>query len=136
VLNRSCSNNTKEQRNFIVVELDSCSECDYTGGANVDGSNCDNDYQQQGDLDWETNLTVDTVSELSGDELEDNLCMLWNEKSIADAEKLGKPAVFEKLATAASSREWEKANVAARTRTEARAVTKMQKKHKSHRCRE
>jgi len=79
-------------------------------------------------LDWETDLTVDTVSELSGDELEDNLCMLWNEKSIADAEKLDKPAVFEKLATAASSREWEKANVTARTRMEAPAATKMQKK--------
>jgi len=83
---------------------------------------------------WETDLTIDTVSELWGDELEDNLrlCMLWNEKSIADAEKLDKLAVFEKLATAASSREWEKANVAACTRMEARlgAATKMQKKFK------
>ncbi|KAG1794027.1 hypothetical protein EV424DRAFT_1285870, partial [Suillus variegatus] len=80
-------------------------ECEYTGGVNVDSSNSD---YKPGDLDWETELTDDTLSELSGDELEQNMCIL-QAKSAAEAVQLTKPTAFEKIATGVSHATWKKA---------------------------
>ncbi|KAG1890509.1 uncharacterized protein F5891DRAFT_987041 [Suillus fuscotomentosus] len=94
-----------EPHDYFVIESDSCSECEYTGGVNVDSS--DSDYKP-GDLDWETELTDDTLSELSGDELEENMRMLQAESAI-EADLLAQPAAFEKIAMGVSSAAWKKA---------------------------
>ncbi|KAG1732058.1 hypothetical protein EDB19DRAFT_1599687, partial [Suillus lakei] len=80
-------------------------ECEYTGGVNVDSS--DSAYEP-GDLDWETKLTDDTLSELLGDELERKMCIL-EAKSAIEADLLTQPTAFEKIATGVSSIAWKKA---------------------------
>jgi len=55
-----------EPHDIIVIESDSCSECDYTGGVGV--NNSDSDTPENSD--WETDLTADSLLELSGDEVE------------------------------------------------------------------
>jgi len=94
-----------EAHDYIAIESDSCPECEYTGGVNVDNSNSD---YRPGDLDWETELIDDTLSELSGDELEQNMCMLQAE-SAAEAVLLTKPTAFEKIVTGVSSTTWKRA---------------------------
>ena len=93
-----------EPHDIIVIESDSCSECDYTGGVGV--NNSDSDTPENSD--WETDLTGDSLSELSGDELEQNLCMLQTE-SEPDSELPTKPTAFEKIATGASMAAWKRA---------------------------
>jgi len=94
-----------EPHHCIVIESDSCSECEYTVGVNVDSS--DSDYEP-GDWDLETELTDDTLSELSGDELEHNMHMLQAESAV-EADLLTQPTAFEKIATGVSSAAWKKA---------------------------
>ncbi|KAG1833186.1 hypothetical protein EV424DRAFT_1533308 [Suillus variegatus] len=96
-----------EPHNYIDIESDSCSECEYTGGVNVDSS--DSDYEPQaGDLDWETELTDDTLLELSGDELEENMRMLQAGCAV-EADLLTQTTAFEKIAAGVSSAAWKKA---------------------------
>ncbi|KAG2157051.1 hypothetical protein DEU56DRAFT_750251 [Suillus clintonianus] len=65
------------------------------------------DYEP-GDLDWETELTDDTLLELSGDKLEENMCMLQAECTV-EADVLTQTTAFEKIAAGVSSAAWKKA---------------------------
>lgn len=93
-----------EPHNYIDIESDSCSECEYIGGVNVDSS--DSNYKP-GDLDWGTELTDDTFLELSGDELEENMHMLKAECAV-EADLLIQTTAFEKITTGVSSAAWKR----------------------------
>ncbi|KIK40799.1 hypothetical protein CY34DRAFT_86617 [Suillus luteus UH-Slu-Lm8-n1] len=93
-----------EPHNYIDIESDSCSECEYTGRVNVDSF--DSDYEP-GDLDWGTELTDDTFLELSGDELEENMHMLKAECAV-EADLLTQTTAFKKIATGISSAAWKR----------------------------
>lgn len=98
--------NSVTEYNFIDVEPDSCSECEYMGGVDADDSDtgC-----EDGQLEWETESTADTLSEFSGDKLEENLRMLKGQ-STAETEVLMKPTdAFNEIMAGASSMVWKKA---------------------------
>jgi hypothetical protein len=98
--------NSVTKYNFLDVEPDSCSECEYMGGVDVDDSDTD---REDGQLEWETESTADTLSEFSGDELEENLRMLKGQSTVEAEVPMQPTGAFNEIMVGVSSTVWKKA---------------------------
>jgi len=93
----------------IVVDVDSSSECGYTGGVDVDSEDSDDEYDEGGQMTSEWELSdSDSLNELEGDELEENLQMLQAEAE-AEVARLEKPSAFEQILKPVTSTYWKRA---------------------------